>query len=61
MTASSVRDLVYSFLLRAESGFDYTYIGPGRNEVPWLDLFIIGICIVAIGVVVHGVIMRARD
>lgn len=60
MNASTIRDFFW-FLASAEPEFDYSYIGPGRNDIPWFDLFVIGFCIFAIGVVIHGVIVRARD
>ena len=41
--------------------YDYEYIGPGKNAVPWFDLLVLGVCVVAIVVVVRGVIDSRRN
>ena len=41
--------------------YDYAYIGPAKNGLAWPDLFLLAFCAVAIAVVVHGVITRARN
>ena len=49
-------------VLRIQSAvYDYEYIGPGKNAVPWFDLLVLGVCVVAIVVVVRGVIDSRRN
>src|SRR5688572_23174744 len=40
--------------------YDYEPIGPARNEVPWFDLLVFAILVLAAGVVVHGVVGDLR-
>lgn len=49
-----------AFTYQATS-YDYEYIGPGKNAVPWLDLFALGVCIIAVAVVVRGFLNDRRN